>query len=153
MRRRGNTVLSTGLLVVLGLGASACATSHGAAYDAAVASAARNEGAGRFGEAAADYDRAVSAAARDRDQDQARWDAAEATARAGNVAGAASRFEALAGDGGSEHQAEAAFRLAVLRIDSGDPDRGWSDMEEDPSQVPDPRRRARGGSQAGPARR
>ena len=71
---------------------------------------------------AGDYDKAVSAAARDRDQDQARWDAAEATARAGNVAGAASRFwrRSPATEGASTRP-EAAFRLAVLRIDTGDP--------------------------------
>ena len=136
MPRRGKTTLSTGLGVLLSLGVNACALSHGAAYDAAVGSAARNEGAGRFAAAAEDYDRAASAGTRPRDQDEARWDAAEATARAGNVAGAASRFEALAGDGGSEHQAEAAFRLAVLRIDSGDADRGWRDMEQIPRRFP-----------------
>src|SRR5882672_41368 len=117
------------LAIVLALGAAGCAPAHDAAYEAALGSAARNEGAGRFAAAAADYDRAARVGRRDRDQDQARWDAAEATARAGNVADAAARFEALAGDGGSEYQAEAALRLALLRIDSGDADRGWSDME------------------------
>jgi tetratricopeptide (TPR) repeat protein len=118
--------------LVLVLAASGCAHAHDAAYDAAVRSAARDTGAGRFAAAADDYDAAARVATRERDQDEARWDAAEATARAGNVAAAASRFEALAGDGLSEHQAEAALRLALLRIESGDADRGWSDMEQIP---------------------
>jgi tetratricopeptide (TPR) repeat protein len=153
MPRRASASLSatrfatvTGIGVALILGANGCALSHGAAYQAAVESAARNEGAGRFAAAAADYDRAVAASesyekgvsgsTRERDQDEARWDAATATARAGDVAGAASRFEAIAGDGGSEHQAEATLRLAILRIDSGDADRGWLDMEQIPRRFP-----------------
>jgi tetratricopeptide (TPR) repeat protein len=135
MRRRDERDETAGpgrLRIALILGASACAVSHGTAYDAAVGSAARNEGAGRFAAAAEDYDRAALAGTRGRDQDEARWDAAEAMAHAGNIAGAASRYEAIAGDGGSEHQAEAAFRLATVRIESGDPDRGWQDMEQIP---------------------
>jgi hypothetical protein len=139
---------ATTVAVALVLAGNGCVppVSHGAAYTAAVESAARNEGAGRFAAAAADYDRAaadsegydkaVSALTRERDQDEARWDAAQATARAGDIAGAAIRFEALAGDGGSEHQAEAMLRLALLRIDSGDADRGWQDMEQIPRRFP-----------------
>jgi tetratricopeptide (TPR) repeat protein len=139
MRRRDERDETAGpgrLGIALILGASACAVSHGTAYDAAVGSAARNEGAGRFAAAAEDYDRAALAGTRGRDQDEARWDAAEAMAHAGNIAGAASRYEAIAGDGGSEHQAEAAFRLATVRIESGDPDRGWQDMEQIPRRFP-----------------
>jgi tetratricopeptide (TPR) repeat protein len=135
MRRRDERDETAGagpLAAALILSASACAVSHGTAYDAALGSAARNEGAGRFAAAADDYDRAALVGTRDRDQDEARWDAAEATAHAGNVAGAATRYEAIAGDGGSEHQAEAAFRLATVRIESGDSDRGWLDMEQVP---------------------
>jgi tetratricopeptide (TPR) repeat protein len=133
---RDDTARRVRLGIALTLGASSCAISHGTAYDAAVASAARNEGAGRYGAAAEDYDQAARAGTRPREQDQARWDAADVTARAGNVAGAASRYEAIAGDGGSEHQAEAAFRLAGLRIESGDADRGWQDMEQIPRRFP-----------------
>jgi outer membrane protein assembly factor BamD (BamD/ComL family) len=146
MPRRDRAGLLAGIGVAVILGANGCALSHGAAYDAAVESAARNEGAGRFAAAAADYDKAAAAAltydkavsgsTRERDHDEALWDAAAATARAGDVAGATSRFEALAGDGASEHQAEAALRLAILRIDSGDADRGWQDMEQIPRRFP-----------------
>ena len=149
MASRGPLAASAASLgVAFLLAGSGCVppVSHGAAYTAAVESAARNEGAGRFAAAAADYDRAaaasegydkaVSALTRERDQDEARWDAAQATARAGDIAGAATRFEALAGDAGSEHQAEAMLRLALLRIDSGDADRGWQDMEQIPRRFP-----------------
>jgi|SRR5579859_1683477 len=122
-------------IAVLLIGSS-CAISHGTAYDAAMASAARNEGAGRYAAAAEEYDQATRVGVRPQDRDQARWDAADVTARAGNIASAASRYEAVAGDAGSEHQAEAAFRLAALRIESGDADRGWQDMEQIPRRFP-----------------
>jgi tetratricopeptide (TPR) repeat protein len=115
---------------------AACAPAHSTAYDAALGAAARDEGAGRFEAAAQGYDDAARTTSRPRDRDEARWDAAVVTARAGNVAAAAARFEALAADASSEHQAEAAYRLAALRIDSGDPDRGWSDMEQLPRRFP-----------------
>jgi tetratricopeptide (TPR) repeat protein len=139
MPRRSEAARSSRLALVLALAwtaTGACAPAHDAAYEAALRSAARNEGAGRFAAAADDYDAAARVGTRDRDQDQARWDAAEATARAGNVAAAASRFGALAGDGLSEHQAEAALRLALLRIESGDADRGWEEMESIPRHFP-----------------
>ena len=134
--RRDDTSQRTGSGVALILCVSSCALSHGKAYDAAVASAARNEGAGRYATAAEDYDEAARVGTRSRDQDQARWAAADVTARGGNVAGAAGRYEAIAKDGGSEHQAEAAFRLAELRIESGDAERGWQDMEQIPRRFP-----------------
>ncbi len=52
------------------------------------------------------------------------------------MAEAATRFEGIASDDSNEHQAEAAYRLAVLRIDSGDADRGWQDMEKIPRRFP-----------------
>ncbi|HEX3769845.1 MAG TPA: hypothetical protein VHV30_03220, partial [Polyangiaceae bacterium] len=79
---------------------------------------------------------AARKATRPRDADEARWAAAGLAARVGRVADAATRFEAIANDGKSEYQAEAAYRLASLRIESGDPDRGWSDMEQLPRRFP-----------------
>ncbi len=117
-------------MAVFSFALCACAPAHGALYETHRAAAGRAEGAGRFEEAARAYDAAQRAATRAQDRDQARWDAAEMVARAGDVAAAASRFEAIASDPASEHQAEAAYHLAMLRIDSGDPDRGWRDMEQ-----------------------
>jgi tetratricopeptide (TPR) repeat protein len=118
------------------LAAAACAPAHGAAYESALGQAARDEGAGRFATAARGYDTAATRATRARDADQARWDAAIVTARSGDIAAAARRFEAIAADPSSEHVAEAAYRLAGLRIDSGDADQGWRDMEQIPRRFP-----------------
>jgi tetratricopeptide (TPR) repeat protein len=136
MPRRDASARRTALPLALLVGGCSCAVSHGGAYNAAVAAAARNEGAGRYAAAAQDYDRAARVGAQPRDREEARWNAAEVTARAGSVADATSRYEALAADGGSEHQAEAAFRLASLRIECGDALRGWQDMEQIPRRFP-----------------
>jgi tetratricopeptide (TPR) repeat protein len=137
-RRDENVPAARGLALVLALVtiASGCAAARSSAFDAAAAQASRDEGAGRFAEAAKEYDVATSRADRHRDEDQARWDAAAATARAGDVAGAARRYEAIASDQASEHQAEAAFRLAMLRIESSDGERGWPDLEQVPRRFP-----------------
>jgi tetratricopeptide (TPR) repeat protein len=113
-----------------------CAPSHGARYDLAFAAATRAETAGRFAEAEADYDDAAKAAVRARDRDQAVWDAAEMCIRAGSVRDALSRLDAVASDSSSEHRAEAAFRAARLRIEHGDAERGWNDMEQIPRRFP-----------------
>ncbi len=116
--------------------APACAPERGAAYERAFAEASRAEGAGRFAEAAASYDEATHAAVRVRDRDQARWDAAEMVARTGNFTEALSRLDVIASVGGAEHQAEAAYRAANLRIRYGDAARGWMAMEQIPSRFP-----------------
>jgi tetratricopeptide (TPR) repeat protein len=135
VRRRDRGSFSAGsssALAAFSIGCFACAPAHGALYETHRTAGGRAEGAGRFEEAARDYDAAQRAATRAQDRDQARWDAAEMVARTGDVAAAASRFDAIALDATSEHQAEAAYRLANLRIRSGDPDRGWRDMEQVP---------------------
>ncbi len=109
---------------------SACAPEHGAEFHAALAAAAREEGAGRFASAAKAYDRAANEGLLPADRDQARWAAAETTARAGNIAAAARRYAEIAGDDSDEHQAESTYRLALLRLDHGDAERGWSDLKE-----------------------
>jgi tetratricopeptide (TPR) repeat protein len=108
----------------------ACAPAHVPAYDRAFAEGARAESAGRFAEAAAAYDRAAAAAQRARDRDEARWDAAELLVRAESFAEAVKRFDAIAADASSEHQAEAAYRAALMRIEHGDADRGWREVEQ-----------------------
>jgi tetratricopeptide (TPR) repeat protein len=57
-------------------------------------------------------------------------------ARAGRIAEALDRFDAIALDPTSEHQAEAAYRAAALRIERGDTDRGWRDMQRIARQFP-----------------
>jgi tetratricopeptide (TPR) repeat protein len=109
---------------------------HGDAYLAALATASRDDGAGRFAAATADYDEASKVALLASDRDEARWAAAETAARTRDVAGAAHRLEVIAADDSDEHQAQAAFRLALLRIDGGDADRGWQDLEDVPRRFP-----------------
>jgi tetratricopeptide (TPR) repeat protein len=101
-----------------------------------MAEASRDESAGRLAEAVAGYDRATALAKRDRDRDQARWDAADAVAREQDVAGAVARFDAIVRAGPSEHQAEAAYRAAVLRIEHGDAGAGWGELEQVPRRFP-----------------
>ncbi|MGH7272524.1 MAG: tetratricopeptide repeat protein, partial [Polyangiaceae bacterium] len=109
---------------------TACAPVRGAAYELDFACASRAEGAGRFLDAARSYDDAARVALRPRDRDQATWDAAEVLASAGSIPEAIRRFSAIAADPLSEHEAEAAYRIAALRIDHGDPDRGWSELDD-----------------------
>jgi tetratricopeptide (TPR) repeat protein len=128
---RGATagVVGASALVALSL-ASACEPAYGNAYLRAFAEASRDMGAGRLADAVRAYDEAAEVAVRARDRDEARWAAAETTAREGHAGDALRRFAPIASDPTSEHQAEAAYRIALLRIDSGDVEQGWSDMEE-----------------------
>jgi len=105
-------------------------------YDRTYAEAARAESAGRLAEAADDYERAATQAARPRDCDRARWAAIDVMVHAGRVADAVARLDALAQDATSIYQAEAAYRAAELRIEHGDPERGWRDMEQIPRRFP-----------------
>jgi tetratricopeptide (TPR) repeat protein len=122
--------------ILAALSWAACAPSRDAAYDRVFARAARAESAGRLGEAADDYDRAAAGATRARDRDQARWDAVDVLLRAGRVAEAVSRLDALAEDASGEHAALAAYRAASVRIEHGEADRGWRDLEQVPRRYP-----------------
>ena len=42
----------------------------------------------------------------------------------------------MAADAASDHQAEAAYRAALLRLENGDADRGWREMEQVPRRFP-----------------
>jgi tetratricopeptide (TPR) repeat protein len=123
--------LSCFLAVLLG-----CAPSIGSAYDKAYAAAERAESAGRLAEALAAYDKAATAAVRRGDGDQARWAATDVLERQGRVPEAVERLDAMARDPASDRQGAAAYRAAALRIDHGDPDRGWRDLEQVPRRFP-----------------
>jgi tetratricopeptide (TPR) repeat protein len=118
---------------------TACAPSHGAAFDRAFAEAARAEGAGRLEEAVEDYDRAAALAVRPRDREQAEWNALDALVRAHAFDRALTRLDGIASNTSGEHAAQAAYRAAALRIahggDGGEP-RGWHDMELVPRRFP-----------------
>jgi tetratricopeptide (TPR) repeat protein len=124
-----------GAIVVL-LACASCAPSMGSAYDKAYAQAERAESAGRLPEALSGYDRAVGIANRRGDADQARWAAADVLEKQGRAPEAVDRLDAMARDATSDRQGAAAYRAAALRIDHGDPDRGWRDMEQVPRRFP-----------------
>jgi tetratricopeptide (TPR) repeat protein len=124
------------LIPIVAVGLAACAPSRGTAYDSAFAQALRDEGAGRFAQAMANYDLAARAATRDRDRDQARWDAAEMDVRAERYEDVLTRLDAIAAAATSEHQAEAAYRAARIRIEHGDAENGWRSMEQVPRRFP-----------------
>jgi tetratricopeptide (TPR) repeat protein len=113
-----------------------CAPSRSVGYDRAYATAEREESAGRLAEAADSYERAAAAATRRRDRDQAAWSAADVLSRAGRTGDAVSLLDAMASDASSEHQAEAAHRAALLRIEHGDEARGWQELESIPRRFP-----------------
>ncbi len=118
------------------LACAGCGPSLGTPYDTAYAAAARAESAGRLAEALDAYDRAVTLGERKGDADQARWAAIDVLEREARVADAVARLDAMARDGASVRQGQAAYRAAALRIDHGDADRGWRDMEQVPRKYP-----------------
>jgi tetratricopeptide (TPR) repeat protein len=126
-----------GAAFVAGVAALAgCAPSLGAPYDRAYAAGARAESAGRLAEALAAYDRAATLGKRRGDADQARWAACDVLIREGRTADAVTRLDAMALDASSDRQGEAAYRAATLRIEHGDEDRGWKDLEQVPRRFP-----------------
>jgi tetratricopeptide (TPR) repeat protein len=116
------------MLAALALGAGACAHQGPAPYQLAMAQASRDESAGRLAEAVRGYDRAAGLASRAPDRDQARWNAADVAAHEHDIADAAARFDAIASSAG-EHQAEAAYRAALLRVEHGNAEEGWRQLE------------------------
>lgn len=102
--------------------ACGCAPTRTDAWRSALAAADRAYSAGRFVEASDRYDDAARAATLARDRDEAVFRAASARVRAGDVAGASSRFELVAQRSTDyERGARAALELAELRETSPDP--------------------------------
>ncbi len=108
---------------------AACAPNRGAAYDKAVAEARRAHHAGRFAEAAVRFDEAARTAKVPRDAVYARYEAALARARAGDVARASRELAAIAeAEPPTPYSAQASFKNAelVLRNDEA---RGYEALE------------------------
>src|SRR5580658_8520846 len=74
---------------------AACAPNHGQAYERAMAEADHAEVAGRYGEAARDFDAAASRALIHRDRTHATYLAALMFERAGDLASARERYDLL----------------------------------------------------------
>lgn len=107
---------------------AACGGGHGA-FEATLASAERAQTAGRWQEAAQRYDQAATVATRPRDREHAQYLAARIRIANGQVAmGAAALGHIAKATPPGEHSAQAAFELARLHAEQGDP-AGWTEME------------------------
>jgi outer membrane protein assembly factor BamD (BamD/ComL family) len=118
-------LLAAAALALLGCGGPA----RGDAYLRAMADARRSHHDGRFDDAAARFDDAARSARQPRDAVYARYEAALARARAGDVARAATELRAIAAARPpTAYSAQAAFKAAELARAS-DEDRGLKDLE------------------------
>ena len=106
----------TAIALALALGAlSACAPKRGAAFDSSLADARNAYHDGRFDAAAARFEEAGATAKLPRDAVYARYEAALAWARAGDVARAASELRAIAtAKPPNPYSAQAAYKAAEL---------------------------------------
>ena len=117
------------LLFVFAACVTACAPNRGAAYEKALAEARRANNAGRFDAAADRFDEAARTAKVPRDAVYARYEAALARARTGDVARASKELRALAdAKPPNTYSAQAAFKAAELAGKS-DPAAGYAELE------------------------
>jgi TolA-binding protein len=118
-----------GALLALVLAVFGCAPQRGAAYEQALAEAARAETHGRYREAQERYDAAARSAKQPRDAAHARYLAAVMLLHAGEAAAARARLDAIAAEEPpGEDAAAALYRACDLRIAAGDED-GWTRLE------------------------
>ncbi len=119
-------------LALVGLLLAGCGgPNRGEGYPPAFAEAERAEAAGRYAEAADRYGQAASMAGRDRDRDHARYLAAMARIRSGDLRRGIADLEAL-GDASPPGSiaASASYQAALSRIQAGDEARGYQRMEQ-----------------------
>ncbi|MFO0739821.1 MAG: tetratricopeptide repeat protein [Labilithrix sp.] len=121
--------------LVLLLGLVACAPNRGEGFERSVNDARAAYGAGRFDEAAQRWDDAAKRAKVPRDAVYARYEAALARARAGDVAGGAAALRKIA-DENVEYSAEAAYKAADLSF-KVDPAAGYRELEAMALRFPD----------------
>lgn len=109
---------------------AACAPNRAAAYEKAIAEARRATHAGRFDTAADRFDEAARTAKVPRDVVYARYEAALARARSGDVARASRELRAIAeAKPPNAYSAQAAFKAADLAYKS-DPSAGYAELEQ-----------------------
>jgi TolA-binding protein len=117
------------LLLTTMAGVSSCAPNRGAAYEKSMGEARGAYHAGRFDVAADRFDEAAKSAKIPRDGIFARYEAALARARAGDVARATQELKAIANTNPPNvYSAEAAYKAADLTWKS-DPAAGATEME------------------------
>src|SRR5262249_19355859 len=125
--------LATGGLIALlafsGLSGLGCAPNRGAAYEKALAEAHLAHHVGRFEAAAELFDEAARTAKVPRDAIYARYEAALARARAGDIARASKELREIANaNPPNAYSAQAAFKAADLASKS-DPAAGYVELE------------------------
>ncbi|MBX3227010.1 MAG: tetratricopeptide repeat protein [Labilithrix sp.] len=114
---------------------AACAPNRGAAYEKAVGEARTAYGRGRYDVAAERWDEAARTAKVPRDGVYARYEAALARARAGDVARASAELKKLA-DENNAYSAPAAYKAADLTARK-DPEAGRRELEAVALRYPD----------------
>jgi TolA-binding protein len=119
------------VLLAFAITAVACGQpTRGATYASSFAAGERAQGAGRYEEAAALYDRAADGAKVPRDQQHARYLAARMLSRAGNARDAAVRLRRIAdATPPTEDSAAAAYHLTELTIATGHEAEGMQQLE------------------------
>ena len=127
-RLRAVTAAVTLAIAASGLACSAPARGNG--YARSLAAGERAQSAGRFADAAAEYDRASRAARLPRDAAHARYLSARMLVRGGNLRDAAVVLRAVASASPpGEDSALAAYELADLAITSDRETEGWAAMD------------------------
>ena len=118
-----------GLVALVASSGLGCAPNRGAAFDKALAEGRRAHHAGRFDVAAERFDEAARTAKLPRDAVYARYEAALARARAGDVARAAKELREIASaKPPNAYSAQAAFKAADLAYER-DPASGYAELE------------------------
>jgi tetratricopeptide (TPR) repeat protein len=107
-----------------------CAPSRGAAFERALAEGRRAHHSGRFSDAADRFEEAARTASVPRDAIYARYEAALARAKAGDIARAHAELVALASEAPTNgYAAQASLKAAVLAFER-DPKSGCGELEE-----------------------
>lgn len=103
-------------------------------YQLKFAGGERAESAGRFAEAAMQFDAAAAATEKTKDKEHAQYLGALMHIKAGNVAGGAKTLAALAA-GNGEHASEAGLRLALIHVEENDPN-AYAELEAIATRFP-----------------
>lgn len=127
----------TRTVILFALLFAACAPNRGDAFEKSMAEARRAYHAGRFDEAATRYDQAAKTANLPRDAVHARYEAALARLRSGDVAHATAELRAIASlSPPAEDSASAAFKLAELTLATHEA-AGYGELEAVATRFPE----------------
>lgn len=114
----------------------ACGHAPASPYQVAFATGERAEGAGRYTEAAHDFDDASKVAPNAREKNHAEYAAAQVLIRGGDRSSGAAKLRAIANlSPPDEHSGEAAYEVANIEIEENDAN-AWIDLEKAMTQFP-----------------